>query len=398
VAVGADARGTLADPQIRGSLRTERARLENPVTGTVIENIRSAGRFGGSRLVLDSFTGTTKRGGQVSGQGAFDLASASGYAIDLNLQARAAQLIDRDDLKAQVTGPIRIRSGGSGGTISGDVELVSGSFQLGSAAAATQIARLPVRELNRAEDDLPPPRRADPWKLDLNVRGDNRLAVTGLGLTSEWGANLQIGGTVTDPRITGRTDLVRGTFDFAGRRFDLERGVIRFTGESPVNPALDIVAEGGIQGLSAQIRVTGRGQRPEIAFTSTPALPQDELLSRLLFGTSITNLSAPEALQLAAAVASLNNSGGGLDPINAVRAATGLDRLRILPADIATGQGTSIAAGKYLGRRVYVEVITDARGYSATRLEYQITRWLSLLSSISTIGRQSVNVRVSRDY
>ncbi|MDP8912210.1 MAG: translocation/assembly module TamB, partial [Pseudomonadota bacterium] len=161
---------------------------------------------------------------------------------------------------------------------------------------------------------------------------------------------------------------------------------------------LDIVAEGRVQGINAEIRVTGRGQRPEIAFTSTPALPQDELLSRLLFGTSITNLSAPEALQLAAAVASLNNSGGGLDPINAVRAATGLDRLRILPADIATGQGTSIAAGKYIGRRVYVEVITDARGYSATRLEYQITRWLSLLSSISTIGRQSVNVRVSKDY
>ena len=90
------------------------------------------------------------------------------------------------------------------------------------------------------------------------------------------------------------------------------------------------------------------------------------MLSRLLFGTSITNLSAPEALQLAAAVASLNNSGGGLDPINAVRAATGLDRLRIVPADITTGQGTAIAAGKYLGRRVYVEVVTDARGYSAT--------------------------------
>jgi translocation and assembly module TamB len=53
------------------------------------------------------------------------------------------------------------------------------------------------------------------------------------------------------------------------------------------------------------------------------------LLSRLLFGTSITNLSAPEALQLAAAVASLNNTGGGLDPINSVRSAVGLDRLRI---------------------------------------------------------------------
>src|SRR3546814_15579139 len=68
------------------------------------------------------------------------------------------------------------------------------------------------------------------------------------------------------------------------------------------------------------------------------------------------------------------------------------------PGDISTGQGTSIAAGKYIGRRVYVEVITDGRGYSATQVEYQITRWLSLLSTISTIGRESVNVRVSKDY
>jgi translocation and assembly module TamB len=398
VAVGADARGTLNDPQIRGSLKTERARLESPVLGTIVENLAATGRFGGPQLVIDRFTGTTKRGGTVSGRGNFDLSAARGFGIDLAVEANAAQLIDRDDLKAQVTGPLRFRSDGSGGTISGDLELVSGSFRLGSATAVAQVPRLPVKELNRQEDDLPPPSRADPWRMDIALKADDRLSVTGLGITSEWGADLKVGGTVTEPRINGRADLVRGSYDFAGRRFDLERGTIRFLGESPPNPILDIVAEGGIQGLNAVIRVTGRGQKPEIAFTSTPALPQDELLSRLLFGTSITNLTAPEALQLAAAVASLNETGGGLDPINSVRSAIGLDRLRILPADIATGQGTSIAAGKYLGRQVYVEVITDGRGYSATRIEYQITRWLSLLSSISTIGRESVNVRVSRDY
>jgi translocation and assembly module TamB len=399
VAIGADARGTLDNPQIRGSLRTERARLESPVSGTIVENIAANGRFDGSRLVLDSFTGTTKRGGRVSGRGAFDLSAARGYPIDIAMQAEAAQLIDRDDLKAQVTGPITIRSDGNGGTIGGKVELVSGSFKLGSATAAGQVARLAVRELNRRDDDLPPPRSAArPWKLDLDVSGNNRLAVTGLGLTSEWGADLKITGTVTEPRINGRADLVRGSYDFAGRRFDLERGAIRFLGETPVNPVLDIVAGARVQGLNAQILVRGRGQAPEISFASVPQLPQEELLSRLLFGTSITNLSAPEALQLAAAVAALNQTGPTLDPINAFRSAVGLDRLRILPADIATGQGTSIAAGKYIGRRVYVEVITDARGYSATRIEYQITRWLSLLSSVSTIGRESVNVRVSKDY
>src|SRR3546814_19464845 len=66
-----------------------------------------------------------------------------------------------------------------------------------------------------------------------------------------------------------------------------------------------IAAEANVQGLSATIRVTGTGLRPEITFASITALPEDEVLSRLLFGTSVANLSAPEALQLAAAAPSL---------------------------------------------------------------------------------------------
>jgi translocation and assembly module TamB len=398
VAVGADAQGTLSNPVIRGSLRTNQARLESAVTGTVIDNLVASGRFGGSRLILDSFTGTTKHGGKVSGKGTFDLAAAHGFGLDVSLQAQAAQLIDRDDIKAQVTGPITIHSDGSGGLISGNLDLISGSFKLGAATAAAQVPRLDVRELNRPEDEPAARAPAAPWRLALKVDARNRLTVTGLGIDSEWGARLALEGTLDAPRITGQADLVRGGYQFAGRRFDLQRGMIRFVGNSPPDPLIDISAEGGIQDLNATIHVSGTGLKPEISFTSTPALPQDELLSRLLFGTSITNLSAPEALQLAAAVAALNSRGGGLDPINAVRSAVGLDRLRILPADITTGQSTSIAAGKYIGRHVYVELITDGRGYSATRLEYQVTRWLALLSTVSTVGRQSANVRVSKDY
>jgi translocation and assembly module TamB len=161
---------------------------------------------------------------------------------------------------------------------------------------------------------------------------------------------------------------------------------------------LDIRAEAQIQGLDASILVGGTGLHPEIRFVSIPQLPQDELLSRLLFGTSITNLSAPEALQLASAVAALQSGSGNLDPINAIRRAVGLDRLRIVPADVATGQETAVSAGKYITRKLFVEVITDGQGYSATRAEYQVTRWLSILSSISTVGRASANVRVSKDY
>lgn len=403
-AIGADLRGTFENPVINGSVRTAGARLESAVTGMVIENLQSVGRFGGSRLQIQQFRGTTPAagtgaGGTVSGSGALDFAAARGVGMSFDVRADNAVLLNRDDIHAAVTGDLAIRSDGEGGTISGDVRVNQGRFRLGSATAAAQVPRLPVREINRADEGAGPViRRIDPWRLALNVSAPNRMMVTGLGMNSEWSASVRVAGTVTEPRISGDADLIRGTYDFAGRRFDLVRGAIRFQGESPVNPQLDIAAEARVRGLSALIRVTGRSQRPEIAFTSTPALPEDELLSRILFGTSITNLSAPEAVQLASAVASLNDPNGGLDPINALRRSIGLDRLRVLPADVTQGIGTQLAAGKYLGRRVYVEVVTDGRGYSATTVEYQITRWLSLLSSISTIGRESVNVRVSRDY
>ena len=67
-------------------------------------------------------------------------------------------------------------------------------------------------------------------------------------------------------------------------------------------------------------------------------------------------------------------------------------------ADPALGRGTGVALGKNIGSRFYVEIVTDGRGYSATELEFRITSWLALLGTVSTIGRQSAVVEVSRDY
>ncbi|QDP20614.1 translocation/assembly module TamB [Sphingomonas xanthus] len=396
IAIGADIDGRLVDPNIKGSLRANGARLESAVTGTVIEAINAQGRFNDSRLVLSGISGTTPGGGTISGSGTVNF-SGGRTGLELNFDAKRARLLQRDDIAATVTGPLSVRSTGVGGTISGKLRLDSGRFTLGQASAAASVPQLQARHVGRDPAEVIEVAELRPWRLDLDVEGGD-LTVRGLGIDSRWATDLQIGGSVDSPRLTGRADLVRGEFEFAGRNFRLQQGIIRFRGESPPDPLLDIRAEAQVQGLDASVIVGGTGLKPEIRFASVPQLPQDELLSRLLFGTSITNLSAPEALQLASAVAALQSGSGGLDPINSIRRAVGLDRLRIVPADIATGQKTAISAGKYLTRKLFVEVITDGQGYSATRVEYQVTRWLSLLSSISTIGRTSANVRVSKDY
>ena len=402
IAIGSDVTGTLDDPTLAGSFESTGARLTSATIGADLTGVDAFGRFDGSRLVIERFTGRTGSGGQtgsVSGTGSVELSFARGIGFDLQLQATDAELIDRDDLGATVTGPLRLRSSGRGGSIEGDVRMVRSRFRLGRATKGEPIPQLNVTEINRRyaaiEGDAT---GAAPWTLDIKAVAPSRLAVTGLGLDSEWSADLGFAGTLTEPRITGAADLIRGEVDFAGRSFELERGTIRFAGQSPVNPALDIVARADVDDLDAQILVQGRGLEPQISFASNPSLPEDELLSRLLFGGSITDLSAIEAVQLGAAVASLQGGGNGLNPINALRDVAGLDRLRILPADVTLGRGTAIAAGKYLTRRAFVEVVTDGQGYSATQLEYRVFRWLSVLSTLSTVGRQSAAVRVSKDY
>lgn len=399
VSMAADASGSLTSPQIRGSLFSDNLRLQSALIGSDIVGIKLRGRFAGSQLDLTSISGRVANGGTIGGSGRVDLTNLGTRApsIDLRLAARNAQVLARDDMAAAVTGPMRIMSDGVSGTIAGRLMIDSARWQLGRASAVAALPTIRTREINLAADIAPPRRAAVPWRFLIDATGADRIVVRGLGLDSEWGANIRLRGTTAKPAVFGEAGLVRGGYEFAGKRFEMSRGRIRFDGDSPPDPRLDIAAEAEVTGLTARVSVTGTSLRPEIRFSSVPALPEEELLARLLFGTSIAKISAGEAVQLGAALNALR-TGGGLDPINKLRAAIGLDRLRIVGADAAIGRGTGIAAGKYLGRRVYAEIISDGRGYSATQIEFRVTSWLSLLASVSTIGRESANIRVSKDY
>ena len=72
--------------------------------------------------------------------------------------------------------------------------------------------------------------------------------------------------------------------------------------------------------------------------------------------------------------------------------------INFLGADQNTGRGTALAAGQYLTDDIYVEFITDAKGFTATQLEVALTPTLSVLSQAGGSGQTNVNLRYSRDY
>lgn len=408
IAVNADATGTLADPQVRGAVASDDLRVRSSLSGTDIRKIAVRGGFAGSRLQLSRFQGSTENGGSVSGSGIVDLRTLGepvegrvleirGPTLDLRVSAQNARLLNARGLNATITGPLRIVSDGLGGTIAGRVTINRASWQLGTAADDLRLPQIATREINAPATRAPRAAAARPWRYLVDARGRSRIDVDGMGLDSEWGADIRLRGTTDSPRIGGRAEVVRGDYTFAGTRFELTRGEIAFDESQAIDPQLDIRAETDRDGLTVVATVRGSATQPEIAFSSDPSLPEEEILARLLFGGSITTLSATDALQLGSAVASLRG-GGSMDPINRLRNAIGLDRLRIVNADPALGRGTGVALGKNFGRKFYAEIITDGRGYSATELEFRVTSWLSILAAVSTIGRDSVVAEISRDY
>ena len=399
----ANVRGSLGDPRVRGSLSGDNLRLRSALTGTDITNLSANGTFTGSRLALTSFAGTAPNGGRVSGSGFIDLTDITtrrGPQIDLRIAANNAEILDLENMGATVTGPMRIVSNGVGGTIAGRLSARSARWQLGAAEAIAQLPSVEVNEVNLPADAAPSPVNQAPWRYLIDVSSAGGIEVDGLGLDSVWRTNnLLLRGTTDDPRLGGSVSIVprQGFYSFAGTRFDITRGEIDFDRNVPLDPRIDLTAEADVNNVQVEVSVRGNASQPEIAFSSVPALPEEELLARLLFGGSITDLSATDALQLGAALASLRG-GGGSGPINQLRDAIGLDRLRIVSSDPALDRGTAVALGKNFGRRFYLEIITDGAGYNATNAEFRITSWLNLLGTVSTIGRHQVAAEYRRDY
>jgi len=406
IGVAADFSCRVQAPCLNGIVRGQGMTYENLTYGTRLTQMNFDGRFSGDGLQLDSMT--AKAGdGSISARGNLSLAAEQGYPMDLAIELQQARLARSDAISATATGSLRlVKVGAQPPTLSGQIRLPETRYQIVREGAA-QVPRLtgvrfkPPKGPQRITGDEPAQPAASAFssiRLDLRLIAPEKLYVSGMGLESEWKANLTVKGTSSAPSLGGEVELIRGTLGFAGRSFELTDGLVSFTGGSTIDPTLRIVATEDVDDVTVNVNVGGRATNPEIAFTSTPSLPQDEVMSRILFGSSVANLSALQAVQLASSLNSLRGSGGGLNPLGKLRSATGIDRLRILGPDETTGRGTSLAAGQYLTDNIYIELITDARGFTATQLEVSLKKWLSVLSQAGGSGVNSLNVRIKKNY
>ena len=404
IGVAADFSGQLEAPILTGVVRANDLVYENDSYGTRLTNLRVRGAFTNDQLDVTELS--AKAGdGTITGKGIVNLSAAKGFPVQLNLDLDRARVARSELISTTATGQISVtKTSGGEALVSGTLRLPETRFKIikqGVAKVATLsgVRRKAPTSRTRMSGDADAIRSLPSnWKLDIRLEAPDKLYVSGMGLGSEWGANLRITGTSDAPLISGEMQLVRGTLGFAGRSFELESGRISFNSGPASNPSIRVTAASEVDGTTVRVNIAGTGQNPAISFSSTPALPQDEIMARILFGNSIAELSAIQAVQLAGSLNSLRGGSGGLNPLGVLQSATGLDRLRLLNADANSGREMAVAFGQYITNDVYVEIVTDARGYTATQLEISLTRALSVLSQIGTSGTSTVNIRYKKDY
>lgn len=404
IGVAADFSGRVQSPQLTGVVRANDLIYENDAYGTRLTQLRVRGIFTNDQLEVTELSARAGDG-TVTGQGIVNLSAEKGFPLQLNLELDRARVARSELISTTATGQISVSNTPDGSPlISGTLRLPETRFKIirqGAAKVATLTGirrKAPVGRARVSGDADAIRSLPSNWKLDIRLEAPDELYVSGMGLESEWGANLRVTGTSDAPLISGDMELVRGTLGFAGRSFELESGRISFNGGPASNPSIRVAAASEVDGTTVRVNIRGTGQNPDISFSSTPALPQDEIMARILFGNSIGELSAIQAIQLAGSLNSLRGGAGGLNPLGVLQSATGLDRLRILGADEKTGRDMAVAFGQYITNDVYVEIVTDARGYTATQLEISLTPALSVLSQIGSGGTSNVNIRYKKDY
>jgi translocation and assembly module TamB len=200
--------------------------------------------------------------------------------------------------------------------------------------------------------------------------------------------------------MTGVIEVVRGRVEpIGGRRFDVERGKVTFTGGPPRAAMLDVEAVYQNPVAVVTVNVTGPVSKPEVKLSSDP--PLDEAQIAMLIATGRTEFKPG------------SGGVGTLDPGGqAGWAAAGalVDVVRnqvseLLPVDTLGLDSRAFRAGLYATDKIYIAYLRrfEARpeqgeNTNEVRVEYQISPRWTFESRYGDAQSGGASLIWSRDY
>ncbi|MFN3549554.1 MAG: translocation/assembly module TamB domain-containing protein [Mesorhizobium sp.] len=395
--------GSLSDPVVTGTISTAGASAVDPEANVRLNDIALSASLDAQSVTISRLSASVSGGGRLSANGTISL--ADGFPADLDIQLQDARYTDGELVVATVDASLSVfGSLARDPLISGQVSVkraeISIAGDIGGGPTSIDVIHISpppaVRatlQRARANDGTPmPSARPSVARFDVTVRAPNQIFVRGRGLDAELGGQVRLTGPVTDIQPVGGFDLIRGRLSILGQRITFDEGSVTLVGD--LNPFIDFVARSESDDITVFVTVRGRVSDPQVTFSSQPELPQDEVLARLIFNRSISELSALQIAQLAAAAAELAG-GSNTSLVGGLRDATGLDDLDI----VTDSEGnTAVRAGRYIQDNIYLGVEAGAAGSTRGTINLDITQDLKARGSVGSDGDSSLGLFFERDY
>ncbi|MBB4955635.1 translocation and assembly module TamB [Agrobacterium vitis] len=392
--------GTLSAPALSGTITSKGVRLIDIKRNIALEGVTIDIALTGDQARINALSGKVSAGGQVSMSGSVDL-KGQGLPADLSIRLDHAVYIDGSLVTSTVDGTLALKGPlASGPTLSGSLTLDKTSITIPSKLPSS-ISQLNIKHRNAPADvkrqiatlapQDAPASKDSAIALDLQIAAPTAVYVRGRGIDAELNGKVSIKGTAANPTVSGGFTMRRGRISILTKRLDFTTGQITFGGN--LVPIVNFIASTTSGSTTLTSTVSGVATDPDISFSSSPALPQDEVLAQLIFGQSLSRLSPLQIAQLADAVSQLAG-GRSTSLFNSLRGAVGVDDL-----DISTdAQGNAqVGAGKYLNDKTYLEFQQSSEGSKAI-INLDVGRGFKLKGEAGASGSSGGGVFYEKEY
>lgn len=355
--------GTADRPDLDGTLEVKDSAFEHYKYGVALRDIHALIQPSASGLTIESLSAKDGGTGSISGCGEFTIRRNDHHPFTLSLTLKEIMLLHTDTIRTRADGTIRFHGNMKESRLESTITIDPLEFYIPEIPpSGMEGLRVVSNTTTEEPPKAPPPRTADSGlsavlqriRLDVDISIPGRMVVRGRGVNSEWKGKIAIQGTAADPVPSGRIELVRGRVDFLTKRFRLEKGRISLTGTFPPDPTIELQGNHSEDDLTVIVTVSGQATDPDIRLTSEPTMPRDKILSRLLFGRNLEQITPFQAVKLAWAVRTLT-TGGKRGFVAKTRDFLAIDDLDIKESE--TGEnGAVIGIGKYLTENIYFRV------------------------------------------
>jgi len=409
------ARGSLNAPNLRGTFHLRDGKVRVIPTNVNINQVAMDGSLDSNTIRIAEFVAKAQDG-EIRGNGALPLKDYQEGAIKLSLTAKNWPAIQTTRYQAKIAGNVAIDGALTAPRLTGQLTVLEGSLRPDLAfleqnkvplqrdetivvvqkSAADQRSQ-PMNQEEAASTNNQPFKKAS---LDVTLRAPGNLWIRHPDLVAEISGNVRATKKPDDEvDLTGRIEIVRGSLVFQGRRFQLTRGSVQFTGGGKINPTLDIAAQYKLPEYDVEVVLTGTAQKPSLTLSSQPRLDQADILAVLLFGRPINSLNQNQrgSVQQSALNIASGYVAGKL--ASSVTQALGLDTLGLDVGDLDTSGGR-IGFGHYVGDKTYFSVGQELSGQHGqdVSLEYQIAPNWKIGTSRSTTGSNAIDLIWQKRY